>query len=453
MNWLATHLRIFIICLSALWLSACNSISTGPMNHSRFDKATLDRELQAMVSTTKPEVVNVNALAIHNGKVVYQNQFGRRHIDLTGNGKDLPVNENTLFRIASVSKMVTAITVMRLVEQGKLNLDDDVSKALGWTLRNPNFPDTVITLRQLLTHRSSLTDGNESYSFDVEVNLKDILTPSGSRYKAGEHWQDNKKPGTWFDYCNFGFGVIATVMERATGERFDRLVSKLVLQPMQIKGGFNIADLNASDIPNVATQYRKRRNEGGKEVWDSNGPWIVQADDFQTQPPSQIKNVEKYVIGNNGTLFGPQGRLRISLADLGKLMQMLMNQGVFNQQVLLQPATVAALMAPQWQFSEGNGNTEGGGNLAWAVGGQIFTDTGKDRFVAANSKGVITGFGHLGDAYGLMASFVMNPSTKTGFITIVCGPSVNPETYPAQYSALYRWQEIANGAVLKSLNP
>ncbi|MGG6463729.1 serine hydrolase, partial [Solilutibacter silvestris] len=52
-------------------------------------------------------------------------------------------------RIASVSKLVTTLGVMRLVEQGKLNLDEDVSKRLGWTLRNPAFPDTPITLRML----------------------------------------------------------------------------------------------------------------------------------------------------------------------------------------------------------------------------------------------------------------------------------------------------------------
>ena len=59
-------------------------------------------------------------------------------------------------RIASISKLVVAIGVMRLVEQGKLNLDADVSRNLGWQLRNPAFPDRPITLRQLLSHTSSV---------------------------------------------------------------------------------------------------------------------------------------------------------------------------------------------------------------------------------------------------------------------------------------------------------
>ena len=61
-------------------------------------------------------------------------------------------------RIASISKLVTTIAVMRLVEQGKLHLDADVSKQLGWRLRNPAFPNRPITLRMLLSHTSSLTD-------------------------------------------------------------------------------------------------------------------------------------------------------------------------------------------------------------------------------------------------------------------------------------------------------
>src|SRR5436190_22947897 len=64
-------------------------------------------------------------------------------------------------RIASISKLAVAIGVMRLVEQGRLDLDRDVSFYLGWPLRNPAFPDQPITLRLLLSHRSSLKDDIE----------------------------------------------------------------------------------------------------------------------------------------------------------------------------------------------------------------------------------------------------------------------------------------------------
>lgn len=72
-----------------------------------------------------------------------------------------PVTADDPVRIASISKLVTALGVMRLVDRGKLDLDRDVSDYLGWRLRNPAFPDRAITLAMLLSHRSSLLDGED----------------------------------------------------------------------------------------------------------------------------------------------------------------------------------------------------------------------------------------------------------------------------------------------------
>ena len=85
-------------------------------------------------------------------------------------------------RVASISKLVTAIGVMRLVEAGKLDLDADASEQLGWRLRNPAFPATPITLRLLLSHRSSLTDGAGYWQTPLGGRLRDILEdPRASR--------------------------------------------------------------------------------------------------------------------------------------------------------------------------------------------------------------------------------------------------------------------------------
>lgn len=91
-------------------------------------------------------------------------------------------------RIASISKLVVGLGVMRLVESGVLDLDRDVSAWLGWSLRHPAYPDIPITLRLLLSHRSSLTDA----------------------------------AGRFFRYANLNFPVVAAVTERATGERLLR---------------------------------------------------------------------------------------------------------------------------------------------------------------------------------------------------------------------------------------
>ncbi len=414
----------------------------------------LDQALVALINNAEQPVVSVSALAIKNGAVVYHNQFGRRSIQDTTTGLvDLPVDRNTLFRIASVSKLVTTIGVMRLVESGQLKLDDDVSLLLGWKLRNPNFPNQVITLRHLLTHQSSLTDGPGMYWWDVGVDIKDVLVPGGTLYKPNQYWNTKQAPGTWYNYVNLNFGVIATLMEKATGERFDKLMQRLVLAPLQMRGGFNPADFPQADIAQIAVQYRKRREIAGREVWDSKGPWVVQADDFAKSGGPQAStlepaNLNQYVIGTNGTLFGPQGRLRVSVSDLSKLMLVLINDGRYQQTQLLKPATVTLLFSEQWRYNDKspNGDTMGDGTLAWAVGIQKFVDQGKDRITEG---GGFSGYGHYGDAYGLMATFAFDPARKIGQILVITGPGVNPNQYPSQFSTMYRWEEIANTAIYK----
>src|SRR3569832_1010837 len=160
-------------------------------------------------------------------------------------------------RIASISKLVVAIAVLRLVEQHKLDLDADVSTVLGWKLRNPAFPDTPITLRLLLSHRSSLTD-NIDYVLPLDADMADIL----ANPKA---WDAVHAPGTWFHYTNFNFPVIAAVMERATGERFDKLMQRLVLAPLKLDACYNWATCAPATAARAVVQYRD-----GKPVRDDN---------------------------------------------------------------------------------------------------------------------------------------------------------------------------------------
>src|SRR4051812_41314032 len=127
-------------------------------------------------------------------------------------------------RIASISKLVVALGVMRLVEQGRLDLDRDVSDYLGWRLRNPAFPDRPITLRLLLSHRSSLRD-DVDYAIPLGTELRAALAPPAAFDAA-------HPPGAFFHYSNLNFPVIATVMERVGSQRFDRLMADLVLRPL-----------------------------------------------------------------------------------------------------------------------------------------------------------------------------------------------------------------------------
>lgn len=418
---------------------------------SETSRQALDRNLREIVNTEGRELASLSALVIRDGHVVYANAFGNAFIDSRDPAKHRPATSDTLYRIASISKMVVAIGVVKLVDEGTLDLDRDVGEYLGYAFRNPNFPTERITLRHLLSHTSSLRDA-QGYNFPENVALREVLLPAGSRYGEGRAWAKNRGPGGYFNYCNFNFGVIANVMERATNERFDQLMQRLLFAPMAITATFDPASLAPDARARIATLYRKRVELGGKEVWQPSGPWVPQVDDFSQDPP-RPRATEAYVVGSNGSVFGPQGGLRISANDLAKLMRMLMNKGEHEGRQVLSPRAVELLLAEQWRYDKGafggKGNRaeddEGEGGLfnAWALGPQIFLDVsgGKGRGDRLVESGGFTGVGHLGNAYGLTSAFVFDPKTRDGMIFLVGGTAADPEAHKGEYSALYRYEE------------
>jgi CubicO group peptidase (beta-lactamase class C family) len=399
--------------------------------------ATLDAELAAVVKDPACELVSLSVLAIRNGKIAYEQQFGQRFV---GNGTvaSRPVDRDTRFRIASISKMMTTLGLMRLLEDGKVELDADVSGYLGFPLRNPHFADRAITLRHLLTHTSSLRD-DAGYSWGAETALKDALVPGARLYDQGGMWASNAGPGAYFTYCNLGWGIIGTVMERVSGERFDRLQQRLLFGPLGLSASHNPAGLPPAALANVATLYRKSADE---KTWTPDGPWIPQVDEYVSKPPSEPANLDKYVIGANATPFSPTGGLRISAHDMGTVMLMMMNGGMHNGKRFLRQATLDQMFTRQWTYDGkgGNGDTLDGLFNAWGLGNEQFPDD-----PATNTRivegGGFAAVGHLGDAYGLMSVFVADLKNRNGMIALVGGTSTDPLAYKGKYSSLARFQE------------
>ncbi|MFZ4479959.1 MAG: serine hydrolase domain-containing protein, partial [Rhodoferax sp.] len=297
----------------------CAAQTAGPNPSGTTPLARLDQELKAVLDDPGKPLASLSALAIHGGEIVYQGHFGMRVIDASNPQRSLPADGQTLFRVASISKLVTAIGAMQLVEQKRLDLDADISQYLGFRVRNPNFPHAVISARMLLNHTSSLRDA-AGYSFAPEQSLQSVLDPNGDNYGAGQQWApaspvSDRAPGRYFDYVNLNWGVLGTVMEAASGQRFDHYMKRAVLEPLRIPGNFNAEALSASEIRNLAVLYRKR----SKEVWHGSGPWVAQADDYQGQLPVPRPGLELYRPGRNATPFSPQGGLRITAIGLARL--------------------------------------------------------------------------------------------------------------------------------------
>lgn len=303
-------------------------------------------------------------------------------------------------RIASVSKLVVAIGVLRLAEAGTLDLDADVSRYLGGRLRNPAFPDTPITLRQLLSHTSSLTD-TVDYVLPLDADMAAVLADP----KA---WDAHHAPGTYFRYTNFNFPVAAAAMEKATGERFDLLMQRLVMAPLAIEACYNWASCKPEAAGRAVVLYRERQPVRDDHKGSAPACAVTPAVDGSC-------DLARWEAGRNGAIFSPQGGLRISARDLAKIGRLLLNEGRLGEVRLLRPASVRAIFAPQWRFDGANGDTTAGFYCGYGLASQIIgpsVDGCRDNPFADGRARV----GHGGDAYGLKSGLWLDRARGTGVV-------------------------------------
>lgn len=388
--------------------------------------AALDAELAAIVNDPAFPLASLSVVALRAGRPVYESAFGRRTI-----GPDRPATPDTLYRIASISKLVTTLGLMRLLEDGKVDLDADVSVYLGFNLRNPHFAAQAITLRHLLLHTSSLRDDG-GYFWPATTALKDVQ-PAWSNLAGPEDG--------YYTYCNLGFGLIGTVMERVTGERFDRLMARLLLQPLGLQAGYNPSELPKAAQERLATIYRKRAVNS--ETWNPDGPWVAQVDAPGIQPPPGLAG---YVPGTNATPFSPTGGLRISARALGVVMRMLMAGGVHDGKRLLQQATVERMFARHWAYDGvgGNGNPLGSILSPRGLGNAHYPDR-PGMWLTPGFDAV----GHLGDAYGLRSIFAMDRASGNGIVVLAGGSARDPATAQGRDSSLARYEERVLASVVR----
>ena len=333
-------------------------------------------------------------------------------------------------RVASISKLVTAIGVMRLVEAGTLDLDADVSTYLGWPLRHPRFPATKITLRLLLSHQSSLTDAAGYYATPLGEPLKTILDDP----KA---WDDAHAPGTHFRYTNLNFPLVAMAMENATGERFDLLMRRLLIDPLRLDACYNWESCDSATAARAVVLYRD-----GQPVRDDNRAGkpacaVVVGD-------GAACDLARWKPGENGALFSPQGGLRISANGLAKIGRLLLNRGEVDGVRLLQPASVAALLGPQWTFDGRNGVTHeedtGSGQanaffcrygLAVQTLATPVAGCGDDPFGDGIARA-----GHAGDAYGLRSGLWVDLHAGTGVAYFATDTGSSPAGARSAFSGI-----------------
>lgn len=306
-----------------------------------------------------------------------------------------PVQANDPVRIASISKLIMALATLRLVDEGKVELQADVSNYLGWKVRSPHFPDDKVTLAQLLSHRSGLRDA-AGYIIPLGESLE-------AKLANPEAWFADAPPGDApFEYANLGSPVVATVLEAATGERYDRLVERTVFAPLGIEACLNWIGCSDEFASRAVTLYRHTGE--------------VARDNTADLPPNCTIPVaeggecslDNYVPGTNASIFSPQGGVRIGMLDLAKIGQGLMRggqDGFLSAEALKAMIFVSAL----------NDTSDQAFFCAYGLGVQFLNPIGQD----CDSNQLFGQYGrpigHAGEAYGLRSGLWLDAYKRKSF--------------------------------------
>lgn len=370
---------------------------------------------------------------VKDGKILFANTVGWKQLDKA------PATGDTKYRIASISKLSTAVGIWQLIEQGLMDPEGDVSSYLGFELRNPHHPTIPITLKMVMSHTSSIRDGDvpASYNIPYPHPLSAFFTEGHCCYNPQCWAPAEEAPGVYYQYCNMNYCLLGQMIENVSGQRFDRYMIDHVYAPMGLSCSFNVSEMPDSVKTQVGTLYRKF-NEAG-EYAPLGGNWVPQCDDFSNGYPKL--DYSDYVLGTNGSLFGPQGGLRVSVRELCQIMLMFCNGGSHNGAQILKPETVDRMFAPVWTYDPGkkNGFNDNLSTNCYGMGPQIFFNIPMgDRIVEDQ---VLPFEGHNACAYGLLGGLLFDRSKGNGIVYIVAGTGSDPEQYSGTYSSFYGWEE------------
>lgn len=401
-----------------------------------------DAYFSSLIGDDLLQVPGLALLVYHEGREVYRFTGGFRRFQ----PKSLPMTADSRFRIASVSKMFTIFTLLQLAERGRLSLDDDVSRYLGFRLRHPAHDDIPLTLRMLASHTSGLRDGRV-YSIPPAVSVEAFFKPGSPYWENGQHFAPPEEvPRQYFTYCNLNYGLLGTVIEAVTGQRFDDYQKAHLLKDLDCLADYVPGNLLADEFEKLGTIYGKDEEQGR---------WIGRMDDFKGHQPErdtialqnpydeavcQIYELAGYQPGTNATLFSPQGGLRLSLDEMGQTLEMILHDGVYRGRRILQASSLREMFSPQWTYDGHNGDTCGQTIFTYGLGEFGVDGDGPARPCREKE---ISLWGHTGQAFGLLSGLFVIPGTRSGFAYVMNGEGMAEEDPGScgSFSTNYIWEE------------
>jgi D-alanyl-D-alanine carboxypeptidase len=327
--------------------------------HSKLTKDT-SSQLQALLD----EVVKQKRVP---GAVLYVATAKGKWLKASGVSdlaRKTPLKPTDGFSIASMSKTFVSVVVLKLVEQGKLDLDEPIANLLPEDISSHITNSKKITVRQLLNHTSGIAEYDESYEFKQATAHRSRSQPwtASEAIKYVYDAPPNASPGERFKYTDTNYILLELIVENITGGTLAQATRDLILQPLGLKHTFT--ELREPPIGNVATGYGNRNKDG---------------------------KLASYAEVNDGNGLG-DGALVSNAEDLAKFAKAL-----FAKQTLLSPEMTKAML------------TFKNDNVSYGYG------LGVERFPTPYGNS----YGHTGTAYGFVTLMAYLPSKDTTIVVLL----------------------------------
>jgi CubicO group peptidase (beta-lactamase class C family) len=352
---------------------------------------SVDVLIQSEMSTER--FPGVSTIIVKNGEVVWVESYGFADVE-----NAIAVEDTTVFLLASMSKVFTGTASMQLYEAGTTDLDQDVSNYLTWPVGIPGFQNDSITIRQLMTHTSSIEDNGLAmdgyYDYpDPTISLQECMqryfSMSGADYDPAANFY-NSAPGSVYNYSNMGTALNGYITEAVSGMPFDDFCDANIFNPLCMeKTAWHFADF---DSAHVARPYQY---VGGNYV-----PYA-----------------------HYGFADYPDGQLRSNVHDLGNFMIAYLNGGTLGTNTLLNSSSISEMWSAQVPTLD---PTQG---LNWYQ---------EELFYSGGSEML---WGHNGGENGVSTDMYLDPINNIGICVLTNGEG----------DALYICDELYDYA--RSLNP
>lgn len=310
-------------------------------------------------------IPGVSAVIIKDEKLAWVGNYGVANLS-TGQA----VDTNTLFMLASISKTITATAIMQLYEENYFELEDDINLHLPFEIYHPSYPDSTITMLQLLTHSAAMRDNwnildTVYVAGDSPLPLGDFMQgyfEAGGPYYYAEDNFYTYAPGADYNYCNEGIALLGYMVEVFTGQPFNSYCNEHIFEPLCMTNtGWFLSELDTNLIAH----------------------------------PYDYISGNYYDYGLYGYPDYPDGQLRTTSLSLAKFLWMNMHEGNFNGVQILEPETINLMRSSQIPFID---PTQG---LVW----YSYEDGG-------------TWWGHSGGDSGVSTDMYFNEDTQIGIIVL-----------------------------------